>query len=590
MTIKALRLLPPLAFTRFGSAPTPQTNYDIEVDHTSLGFRKIRSGRTLIVAKEGKLTIRDPALQRAEPNEIFRDGPHIRQVAPFFELFAIMEEDQDKLVPVTLDLLKKCNLGFSNVQWKVHVENRKVFRRTGDRKDKVIAATPWFGDHAQQWLTGTCDNCLGSINFGYVQFVEPDLTDQVSSHARLRFTPAPGKIYGPIRGKPDAPQDDEPHVIPIYQGTTWPGFDQAKPGNRKVSRGKKESEGDETWPRETLPPSLYANTNKSPAAPWLNHDRAISRGYLDDACDGFIYVKIDALKGPDGKPLQTKARICVGPPAFVPDSRFVRTLSDDLDQVVNGPNADDLDVAEARERALDIVRRSSETVRFMNVAVMNGNSIDGRPAEEFDTMPAEEAFTTERPVRPVMAPASADTAAILGLHQHIFAAVSCGAAPWFLRLLRRPDEIGDLTDQGRRKMPALMSGADSFYLALTYRQIATIEKAAEGDMFDQVTPLLACSATFGPADGEPNFEPAVEPGGKPGMFEPVAERSADGESFEPPVNTTDPPGMFEPMIELPGDRETFEPSIEPTDRPGMFEPPTEQSKHSTLRGGFRPAT
>ena len=135
-----------------------------------------------------------------------------------------------------------------------------------------------------------------------------------------------------------------------------------------------------------------------------------------------------------------------------------------------------------------------------------------------------------------------------------------------------------------------MSGADSFYLALTYRQIATIEKAAEGDMFDQVTPLLACSATFGPADGEPNFEPAVEPGGKPGMFEPVAERSADGESFEPPVNTTDPPGMFEPMIELPGDRETFEPSIEPTDRPGMFEPPTEQSKHSTLRGGFRPAT
>jgi hypothetical protein len=140
-----------------------------------------------------------------------------------------------------------------------------------------------------------------------------------------------------------------------------------------------------------------------------------------------------------------------------------------------------------------------------------------------------------------MPPASADTAAVLGLHQHIFAAVSSGAAPWFLRLLRKPDEIGDLTDQGRRKMPALMSGADSFYLALTYRQIATIERAAEAEMFDQVTPLLACPATFGPADREPSFEPAVEPEGEPGMFEPVAERPADGESFEPPVNTTDPP-------------------------------------------------
>jgi hypothetical protein len=127
MTISALRLLPPLAFARFGSAPNPQANYDIEVDPTSLGFRRIHSSRTLIVAKDGKLTIRDPALEFAEPNDIFRDGPHIRPVAPFFELFAIMEEDQDKLVPVTLHLLKKCQLTLPNVEWKVHVENRKVF-------------------------------------------------------------------------------------------------------------------------------------------------------------------------------------------------------------------------------------------------------------------------------------------------------------------------------------------------------------------------------------------------------------------------------------------------------------------------------
>jgi hypothetical protein len=53
-----------------------------------------------------------------------------------------------------------------------------------------------------------------------------------------------------------------------------------------------------------------------------------------------------------------------------------------------------------------------------------------------------------------------------------------GAAPWFARLLRRPDQVADYTDFGRRKMPALMCGADNNYLALTWRQIHTIEKVA----------------------------------------------------------------------------------------------------------------
>ncbi len=44
--------------------------------------------------------------------------------------------------------------------------------------------------------------------------------------------------------------------------------------------------------------------------------------------------------------------------------------------------------------------------------------------------------------------------------------------------MRQPDEAADFTDRGRRKMPALMCGADNNYLALTWRQIHTIEKAA----------------------------------------------------------------------------------------------------------------
>jgi hypothetical protein len=63
---------------------------------------------------------------------------------------------------------------------------------------------------------------------------------------------------------------------------------------------------------------------------------------------------------------------------------------------------------------------------------------------------------------------------IMGLHQQVYAALQSGAAPWFAHVLRLPTEVGDYTDHGRRKMPAMMCGADGGYLALTYRQINAI--------------------------------------------------------------------------------------------------------------------
>ena len=98
-------------------------------------------------------------------------------------------------------------------------------------------------------------------------------------------------------------------------------------------------------------------------------------------------------------------------------------------------------------------------------------------------MPEEEAADTQRPIRPVMSPATVDTRAILALHEQVYAALQGRAAPWFLRLLRQPEEVADFTDRGRRKMPALMCGADNNYLALTWRQIDTIRKAGEEALF-----------------------------------------------------------------------------------------------------------
>ncbi len=67
----------------------------------------------------------------------------------------------------------------------------------------------------------------------------------------------------------------------------------------------------------------------------------------------------------------------------------------------------------------------------------------------------------------------------MALHEQVFAALRGGAAPWFVKLFRHPDEVADFTDRGRRKMPALMCGADNSYLALTYRQIDSIRKLGE---------------------------------------------------------------------------------------------------------------
>ena len=215
----------------------------------------------------------------------------------------------------------------------------------------------------------------------------------------------------------------------------------------------------------------------------MNGNVAVSRGYLDDACDGIVKVTLAPKQGKQekqGKKLVAVGRIVASPPALVPDSLFVRSLADDLDQVIFGPNVPPNEPIEVtRARAEDIVRRAYETVRFLNVEVMNGNPVGGRDPRDIDTMPAEEAFDVWRLMRPVFPTHSADTLAIMGLHQRVYAAMRGGAAPWFSALLRKPDEVADFTDTGRRKMPALMCGADGNYLALTHRQIQAVYRAAD---------------------------------------------------------------------------------------------------------------
>ncbi|HEV7880622.1 hypothetical protein [Bradyrhizobium sp.] len=464
MTIKQLRILPPFAIGRLGSASEPMDNYSLDLDidpgtETPLGYRQIKAQPTLIVDENSGEIESESTPATLE----FKRAGKIRPVAPFLEVYAVT--DTDELVPLTVDLLRANGLTLKNISWQVTVSNRKVVRRTQDHDDLVHAQTRQFSDHQSHTLKGKCKNFISPdafVDFGSVRFIRPN--DRFPE-IRLRFTPAAGLIYGPDQTSEGlAAKDGDPDAAEQYQ----------VPKARALYNREKSWYGLSAARNQTLPPSLFAI--EPPAPSWLYDNRAISRGYLDDACDGFVEVQLTL---PDRKTLAATARICAAPPAMAPDALFVRTLVDDLEQVIDGPEVAPAEAAEVTlARAQDIVRRAYETVRFMNVAVMNGNDFKGRSALSLDSMAQEEAADTQRPIRPIMPSGTVDTFAIMTLHQQAYGALRGGAAPWFLRMLRSPDEVADFTDRGRRKMPALMCGADNNYLALTWRQIDTIRKAA----------------------------------------------------------------------------------------------------------------
>ena len=140
MSIRELRILPPLAFGRLGSAPEPLDNFTIgdNEDHP-LGYRQILPQLTLTVdASTGEI-----AGSHTPDRLAFKDAGRIRPVAPFLEVFARVDRSKE-WQPLTVDLLEKHGCRVRDLSWQVTVANRKVERRTGNPGDAVVAQTGWF--------------------------------------------------------------------------------------------------------------------------------------------------------------------------------------------------------------------------------------------------------------------------------------------------------------------------------------------------------------------------------------------------------------------------------------------------------------
>jgi len=460
MAILGLRILPPFAIGRFGSSDIPLEAYELKIsEEDPLDYRRIVGQPTLIVDNTSGAIVKSYI---PEGNEIkFKDDDHIRPVAPFLEVFA--QTDDNILEPLTLSLLESEGLSLKDICWRVTVANLKVFRQTGKDEDKVIARVESFNDHSTQELRGYCANFLEGkyISFGHVRFIQP--TEEFPE-IRLRFTPAQGLVYGTskTRFNLDKQKDETDPVFQnnpdriVYDSTkgTWLKF-QANSASVTLPNPSDIYQG--YWPSDQPLP--------------------IGWGYLDDVCDGSVNVE---LKLTNSTVLSAHSWISSCMPAFAPDSQPMRTVADELEQLILGPEISDEEVT--IEAAAEIVRRALETIRLMNTRVMNANIIDGR-ANIASTLYRQDSNDYGRYYAPGMASSIVDNLAVRALHERIYTALISGSAPWFGEVLRKPEEVGDLSDTARRKMPPMLRGADGRALTLTRRQISKIIKAATLNIF-----------------------------------------------------------------------------------------------------------
>ncbi len=468
--IKGLRILPPIVIARFGSSPSPMDNYDVNLPlgadgKPTSGYRKLVPAATVVVDEsDGSVkSVTVPPVIR------FRDEQgRIRPIAPFLEVWVEIE-GSDELVPLTLDHLTALGLTAGDVNWRARAGNLKVYRRTDDPRDRVTADTQVFSNHDRHDLVGTSLNFKPSksILFGHVRYLRP-----TSAHPeiRARFTPGAGLVFGPRSGDPQVNDD-------VYAGVTSDGvaFGGFPPG-----RWDRYYIGNPGARSLTAPGDIFQGVDIGSSTP-ANRTK-LSSGYLDDTCDGILEVSITI----GGKRHEAYARFAAGVPDFAPDSLPVRSIADDMEQIVLGttvaPPGNPAEAAQIKADVEDILRRGLDTVRQTNTMVHNGNE----PVADvlrFRNNMAGQQTGYGRVFGPFFEPASraeyfgAVNAHVRRLDAAIRAPALQDAFTGGMSRMRFPEEVGDLSVAKRQQMPAMMRGSDGLELALTRRQLAKLALA-----------------------------------------------------------------------------------------------------------------
>ena len=378
-TIQDIFIDPPLAIARLGGSSMPQDAY------VWVKAPEPRAGDTTTIAPTWTLVVQpDATVVPVLPAQVtLRDGPLIRPVAPFFEIWARLGKTGRspstwRDVPLTPALLKKNGAALSDLILQIDAKNLKAARRTGN-PDLGIGTYPparlAADQHAPLSLLASSPGevrepliPLGkNIPLGSVQIMRSrpqpkrgaqprqglEWTDLVNVEViRFRFTPAHGLVYGvPAAGKlsqtsPGArpPQrlriavdKENAYLNPLAGWAGTPANDLVEPSDTYDGAG-----------------SGPSNTNR-PAL-----------GVIDDTCEVRFQATLKLPRRKQG--LSASAHAFVGPPDFAPDRRPFLSLADELNArgEPNGPSRK-MNPKQTDDWVQDLFERVFETVSLFNV-------------------------------------------------------------------------------------------------------------------------------------------------------------------------------------------------------------------------------
>lgn len=374
-TIVGIYFDPPMAIARVGSSPDPMDAFDWTFDkNPHRGVQtKIRPTRSLHLESERGDGHWPHRLVIKEPDHItFKDEKgRIRPVAPFFELWARVQDDDGSIVsvPVTRSFLAARKAGLRDLVFAVDAGNRKAQSRTKLASCAAVAHVVFSGDSFKRHAL----DAISPRSVGELPLVRPDAplplgTVQTflpneegwSCHSRLdqvrlRFTPGSGATFGPpdatvATASPRPPGDFEPELTEygnnhemtrpenriLTPGTAWSGFN-FRSGNTPK------------WP---TPQDSYDGSREGAGGSW---------GTIDNTCDLIIQASLTIA----GRVLKAKARSFAGPPDFAPDRRPMYSIRDELDDrelPAPEPHPDT-----TPEEILDLFRRIFETASLVNL-------------------------------------------------------------------------------------------------------------------------------------------------------------------------------------------------------------------------------
>ncbi|UVK35724.1 hypothetical protein LHFGNBLO_006588 (plasmid) [Mesorhizobium sp. AR10] len=424
-------------------------------------YRVIAPAETLLIDNATGAVV-----EASTPADVrFRDAQgRIKPVSPFLEVWAQCD-GSDELEPLTLNHLAELGGSVASLSWRVRAGNLKVFRRTGEERDKVEADTGAFSDHAPHALVGRSPNFKPgkTISFGEIRFLKPT---EAFPEIRLRFLPGKGLVFGPRAGDPHVTDD-------VYFGAT-----SVKPMPRASGRWDRYYISDPGTPPFTAPADIFQGESIG-----VNGSSKLSHGYLDDSCDGIAEVTL-AL---GGQTFSAYGRFASAIPDFAPDSLPVRSIADDIEQMALGPGVTMPPDADGQAGLLadvrDILRRGLDTMRQINTAVHNGDEPVADVASFRNNMPGQEQGSYNRSFEPIFSPAQmASYPFALNVHKGVLERAN--ASPDFANAfaggmahVRLPEDVADLTTPKRRLMPAMMRGNEGLELALTRRMIAKLALA-----------------------------------------------------------------------------------------------------------------